>query len=149
MRLEDVTNMSSIQFGSKQSSPILKDGTLRHGSFDGTASAKESIEALSFAADTASTRIHAGLSLHHAARPLGAVNSHYLPASSAGPIVPVQNYTISPPEQSTTPKSSISVRSVSPAFPAIAGAASGEIAQILPERFPWCVETHATPAIRG
>ncbi|KAI5465308.1 putative phosphatase regulatory subunit-domain-containing protein [Mariannaea sp. PMI_226] len=134
-------------FGSKQSSPIAKDGTLAHGRFDGGDSGKGSPKP-----DATHTEVqHAGLATHHT---LKAIPIRTPATYSTTPLA-------SPPKISpltgeggaSLPRAS-GVRSASPTFAAFDGPTPKETSyqiqqSMMMDRFPWSGDTHAATAIRG
>ncbi|KAK2000851.1 hypothetical protein LX36DRAFT_738511 [Colletotrichum falcatum] len=157
-------------FGSKQSSPQIKDGTMRSGKFDGpddgvATRASNSTSSSSNGSPSMSHQAqHAGPAQHHAFHipdsnpyfyhhPLGAYGAS--PASS-----PLGNTNLQQPERPANQRPSQAstqptIRSASSAastggFP-FAGTSPNEFpyAQQLQERFPFNTETHAATAIRG
>ncbi|KAF7544138.1 hypothetical protein G7Z17_g10182 [Cylindrodendrum hubeiense] len=140
-------------FGSKQSSPTLKDGTMNSGRFDGTSGGDN--------AGRGSTKVLSGSPqiYHHA----GPATHHTLQLNSPGavfrPITYSPSAILSPPlmnvkaaSDPSTPRTPASVSS--PAFATFDGTppsdASYHVQQpILLERFPWAGDAHAATAIRG
>ncbi|KAF7564017.1 hypothetical protein G7046_g153 [Stylonectria norvegica] len=138
-------------FGSKQSSPNLKDGTMTSGRFDGSNGADE--------AATGSTNSSAGSPLSHNNHHAGPATHHSLHLRDQNLYFPPGAYALSPlasPLRSTSPKNGGSNastprpiangRSTSPAFVALTGTPPQEASYM--ERFPWAGD-HASTAIRG
>ncbi|KAK7408046.1 hypothetical protein QQX98_009761 [Neonectria punicea] len=143
-------------FGSKQSSPTLKDGTMNSGRFDGTSGGDNSVRgtARSMPANSHG-HIHAGPATHHTLQ-LGSPNGFFRPVTYRTSSVP------SPPRDlalgkdlgsdGTTSRISASARSASPAFATFDGtpATDAFVQQpMLMDRFPWAGDAHAATAIRG
>ena len=146
-------------FGSKQSSPTLKDGTLRNGRFDGSHGGDEF--------STGSTNSSAG-SPQMGHRVLGPAPGYPMHMRDANPYFqnlamgaspassPLRTFSAqaSDSSQASTPKATVPVRSTSPAVSSIVGASNtipyyAQQQQMLSDRFPWGSETHTATAIRG
>ncbi|KAH8898264.1 hypothetical protein GQ53DRAFT_413873 [Thozetella sp. PMI_491] len=161
-------------FGSKQSSPQVKDGTLQVGRFDGA-------DDIMFTQSPTSTnsspdgspiqlgqRSHAGPAQHHSLYPQE-LNPYFHPSSAAlGQIIgvspsesPLRGFSpqtgspLSNPPRSASASSQATVRTSSPAnmgsFQPFGGTSPNEFQyQHLQDRFPFSgTETHAAAAIRG
>ncbi|GKT47699.1 protein phosphatase 1 regulatory subunit 3C [Colletotrichum spaethianum] len=154
-------------FGSKQSSPQIKDGTLRSGKFDGaddafaTRGSNSTSSSSNGSPSMAHHAHHAGPAQHHAfhLRDSNPYFQHLGPYGTSPALSPLNHTTMQPerpvnqrPSQASTPAT---MRSASPAasaggFP-FAGTSPNDFpyAQQLQERFPFNTETHAATAIRG
>ncbi|KAI3555536.1 hypothetical protein CABS03_04064 [Colletotrichum abscissum] len=152
--------------GSKQSSPQIKDGTLRNGKFDGaddvfaTRGSNSTSSSSNGSPSMAHQAQHAGPAQHHAfhlrdSNPYFQHLGSYGASPASSPLSqPLQSERPANqrPSQATTPAI---MRSASPStsvggFP-FAGTSPNEFpyAQQLQERFPFNTETHAATAIRG
>ncbi|WYZ40933.1 hypothetical protein EsH8_IV_001274 [Colletotrichum jinshuiense] len=155
-------------FGSKQSSPQIKDGTLRSGKFDGaddgfaTRGSNSTSSSSNGSPSMAHHAQHAGPAQHHSLHLRDSANPYFqhLGSNGASPASSPLNQpsqTERPanqrPSQASTPAA---MRSASPAtlaggFP-FAGTSPNEFpyaTQQLQERFPFIGEAHAATAIRG
>ncbi|KAK2021029.1 hypothetical protein LX32DRAFT_699683 [Colletotrichum zoysiae] len=161
-------------FGSKQSSPQIKDGTLRSGKFDGaddgfaTRASNSTSSSSNGSPSMAHQAQHAGPAQHHAfhMRDSNPYFSHPImgaygasPASSPLSHATLQQQQQQPeraanqrPSQAFTPATMRSAPSAASTggFP-FAGTSPNEFpyTQQLQERFPFNTETHAATAIRG
>jgi hypothetical protein len=143
------------QFGSKQSSPQFKDGTLKGGRYDGTDDAFSPLFG-----GALSPPIHAGPAQHHTLRASehNPYFEHAVRADTSPNMTPLKHLSAterSASHQASTPSS---MRSASPAsmvgnFPPFAGTSPNEFPYRSPhmsERFPFAnPETHTATAIRG
>ncbi|RSM04065.1 hypothetical protein CEP52_007064 [Fusarium oligoseptatum] len=143
-------------FGSKQSSPNMRDGTLNGARFDGSSGGAAAVPAprrsnvTSLGSPLGSpngTTHHAGPAAHHSL-PLG--HGVYHPLSA--PSTPKDAFQAS--SASPTPRTSASARSASPAFMTFDGTPSTDVSyhvqqQMMMDRFPWTGDSHAATAIRG
>ncbi|KAM0418928.1 hypothetical protein ACHAPT_012193 [Fusarium lateritium] len=135
-------------FGSKQSSPNMRDGTLSGARFDGSSGggAPRRSHTTSLGSPNGSIH-HAGPAAHHSL-PLG--HGVYNPSSVAS--MPKDAFRAS--STSPTPRTSASARSASPAFMTFDGTPSADVSyhvqqQMMMDRFPWTGDSHAATAIRG
>ncbi|KAJ4169671.1 hypothetical protein NW754_005821 [Fusarium falciforme] len=139
-------------FGSKQSSPNMRDGTLSGARFDGSsggaaaAPAPRRSNVTALGSPNGSTH-HAGPAAHHSL-PLG----HGVYHPSSAPSTPKDAFQAS--SASPTPRTSASARSASPAFMTFDGTPSTDVSyhvqqQMMMDRFPWTGDSHAATAIRG
>lgn len=157
-------------FGSKQSSPTLKDGTLG-GRFDGTASGNGNVNgnANANANGDANTVVvlqtnttslgsplarihHAGPAAHHTLRLDGIRSNTQSPSPAI--TVPMGAFRSSSTSPKPTPRPSATVRSASPAFLTFDGTPSNDVSyhvqqQMMMNRFPWSADGHAATAILG
>lgn len=139
-------------FGSKQSSPTMKDGTLGSGRFDGSTRGHDS--GLNPATGSPQNLHHAGPATHHS---LPRRDNMYHKAATY-PTSPITSprRVLSPNgggSDSSTPRPG-HPGSISPSFTAIAGTPPNEAPyhvqqQALLDRFPWSGDAHASTAIRG
>ncbi|KAK2013657.1 hypothetical protein LZ32DRAFT_657975 [Colletotrichum eremochloae] len=155
-------------FGSKQSSPQIKDGTLKSGKFDGaddgfaTRASNSTTSSSNGSPSMPHQPQHAGPAQHHAFH-IRDSNPYFHPmeAYGASPASsPLSHPTLQQPErpanqrpsQASTPATMRSAASAASAggFP-FAGTSPNEFpyTQQLQERFPFNTETHAATAIRG
>ncbi|KAK6209894.1 hypothetical protein QIS74_11478 [Colletotrichum tabaci] len=154
-------------FGSKQSSPQIKEGTLKSGKFDGaddgfvTRASNSTSSSSNGSPSMVHHTQHAGPAQHHAfhlrdANPYFPHLGPYGTSPASSPLNHSAQHVERPvhprPNQASTPAT---MRSASPAasmggFP-YAGTSPNDFpyAQQLPERFPFNTETHAATAIRG
>lgn len=141
-----------LQFGSKQSSPNMRDGTLSGARFDGSAGGAAAAPAprrsnvTALGSPNGSTH-HAGPAAHHSL-PLG----HGVYHPSSAPSTPKDAFQVG--SASPTPRTSASARSASPAFMTFDGTPSTDVSyhvqqQMMMDRFPWTGDSHAATAIRG
>ncbi|KAF9875439.1 protein phosphatase regulator [Colletotrichum karsti] len=149
-------------FGSKQSSPQIKDGTMKSGKYDGaedgfaTRGSNSSSSSTNGSPSMAHHTQHAGPAQHHAFH-LRDPNPYFQhlgtygasPASSPLSQPQPANTRASQASAPTTMRSASPVASVG-GFP-FAGTSPNDYpyAQQLQERFPFSTETHAATAIRG
>ncbi|KAK1984216.1 putative phosphatase regulatory subunit-domain-containing protein [Colletotrichum cereale] len=155
-------------FGSKQSSPQIKDGTLRSGKFDGaddafgTQASNSTTSSSNGSPSMAYQAQHTGSAQHHALH-IRDYNPYFhqpLAAYGASPASSPLGHTTMQPERTANQRSSqastpATMRSASSAAPTggfpFAGTSPNEFpyTQQLQERFPFNTETHAATAIRG
>ncbi|KAI8721399.1 Carbohydrate-binding module family 21 [Fusarium sp. LHS14.1] len=140
-----------LDFGSKQSSPNMRDGTLSGARFDGSSGGAAAVPAhgrsnVTVLGSPISSIHHAGPAAHHSL-PLG----HGVYHPSSAPSTPKDAFQAS--AGSPTPRTSASARSASPAFMTFDGTPSTDISyhvqQQMMDRFPWTGDSHAATAIRG
>lgn len=129
-------------FGSKQSSPTLKDGTT-NGRFDGGDSAQGSPK------PSGNHYVRTGLATHHTLQGI-----MFRPTNSTTPLAspPKDIPLIRDVKNSSTPRSS-NARPTSPPFATFDGVPPNESSYLqqsmLLDRFPWSGDAHAATAIRG
>ncbi|CAM1505012.1 Fc.00g106490.m01.CDS01 [Cosmosporella sp. VM-42] len=138
-------------FGSKQSSPDMKDGTMGNGRFNGSTGGYDlGTGSTNSSAGSPNASHHTGPATHHSLHLRDQTSYLNTGAFVSSPIVsPMRK--MSPNNEgsaSSTPRPSGSVRSTSPAFVAYAGTPPNESPYQM-ERFPWSGDAHAATAIRG
>lgn len=149
-----VLTVIGVQFGSKQSSPNLKDGTLGNGRFDGSTGGHESSTGSTNSTTGSPKYTHAGPAAHHTLKLRE--NSYLHPG--AYPVSPLASPLrgVSPNSErsnASTPRPA-NARTPSPVYVTYAGTPPNEVnypsQQQQPfERFPWSGDAHAATAIRG
>ncbi|KAF6807266.1 hypothetical protein CSOJ01_08304 [Colletotrichum sojae] len=145
-------------FGSKQSSPQIRDGTLRSGKFDGADegfATRASNSSSSSSNGSPKMPHHAGPAQHHAfhLRDSNPYFQHIGPYGQSPASSPLSQ----PPHTERPSQASVpaTMRSASPVASVggvpFAGTSPNDYpyAQQLQERFPFSTETHAATAIRG
>ncbi|KAF5663504.1 GIP2-like protein [Fusarium heterosporum] len=133
-------------FGSKQSSPDMKDGTLSGARFDGAAGANHHRRSHTTSSGSPNGYLHhAGHAAHHTLHWHGALSPQSLPSTP--------NEAVRTTSTASTPRPSATARSASPAFVAFDGTPSNDLSyhvqQQIMDRFPWSGDGHAATAIRG
>ncbi|POR31413.1 Protein phosphatase 1 regulatory subunit 3A [Tolypocladium paradoxum] len=136
-------------FGSKQSSPTMKDGTLNGGAFDGSDSGTVfGARGPAARSENHMTAVHHSIRLHDANPYFPSFVAARPPVASTIPGLSNSNGN----GQLSSPISMGLGRSTPPALASGAGTPSSDVSyhsQQLPERFPWATETQAATAIRG
>ncbi|KAH6964503.1 putative phosphatase regulatory subunit-domain-containing protein [Fusarium avenaceum] len=132
-------------FGSKQSSPDMKDGTLSGARFDGATGGNNHRRSHTTSLGSPIAHVqHAGHATHHSL-----LHGAFTPPSGAS--TPKDAFIAS--STSPSPRPSATARSASPAFMAFDGTPSNDLSyhvqQQIMDRFPWSGDGHAATAIRG
>jgi hypothetical protein len=133
-------------FGSKQSSPDMKDGTLSGARFDGATGGNNHRRSHTTSLASPNGHVHhAGHAAHHSLQ----LNGAFSPPSGAS--TPKDAFRAS--STSPSPRPSATARSASPAFMTFDGTPSNDLSyhvqQQMMDRFPWSGDGHAATAIRG
>ncbi|XXH05257.1 hypothetical protein Hte_011682 [Hypoxylon texense] len=163
---EEILNKYCFFNGSKQSSPQMKDGTLRNGRYDGmddsfTQSTSSTDSSSNGSPNMSDRQYHHSSAMHHSLRqnlnPY--FNNGYIPAMGASPAEsPLSQQSISPPGSSTPTGRSASPGSMTSFFPL-----TGTLPIMSPppsdpypfhgpytqSRFPFTTDAHTPSAIRG
>lgn len=132
-------------FGSKQSSPNMKDGTLSGARFDGAAGGNHHRRSHTTTLGSPNGNAHhAGPAAHHTLQLHGAMSP---PSGASTPKDAFRANSTSP-----SPRPSATARSASPAFVSFDATPSNDLSyhvqQQMMDRFPWS-DGHAATAIRG
>ncbi|KAI1047752.1 hypothetical protein LB505_006447 [Fusarium chuoi] len=132
-------------FGSKQSSPSMKDGTLSGARFDGAAGGNHHRRSYTTSLGSPNGNAHhAGPAAHHTIQLPGAMSP---PSGASTPKDAFRANSTSP-----SPRPSATARSASPAFASFDATPSNDLSyhvqQQMMDRFPWS-DGHAATAIRG
>jgi hypothetical protein len=132
-------------FGSKQSSPNMKDGTLSGARFDGAAGGNHHRRSYTTSLGSPNGNAHhAGPAAHHTLQLHGALSP---PSGASTPQDAFRANSTSP-----SPRPSATARSASPAFVSFDATPSNDLSyhvqQQMMDRFPWS-DGHAATAIRG
>ncbi|KAH8738324.1 putative phosphatase regulatory subunit-domain-containing protein [Ilyonectria robusta] len=138
-------------FGSKQSSPTLRDGTMNSGRFDGTSGDHAGRATRSL---TTSPQIyqHAGSATHHTLQ-LGSSGSVFRPITynPSSIVLPTRDITlVKAASNPSTPRTSAAAAAAATSFTTFDGTPPSDTSYPLSmDRFPWAGDAHAATAIRG